>query len=72
MKPQSVSEQLMYNTIRNESSDGGGTGSFFRFKIGDITVPIIITNKHVVNNNPNEVVSFFIHITDENGTPQKA
>ena len=72
MKPQSVSEQLMYNTIRIESSDGVGTGSFFTFKIGDITVPVIITNKHVVNDNPNEVVSFFIHITDENGDPQKS
>ncbi len=72
MKPQSVSEQLMYNTIRIESSDGVGTGSFFKFKIGDITVPVIITNKHVVNDNPNEVVSFFIHITDENGDPKKS
>lgn len=71
MKPLSVSEQLMYNTIRIESSDGIGTGSFFNFKVGDVTVPIIITNKHVVNDNPNEVVSFFVHITDENGEPQK-
>ncbi len=38
----------MYNTIRIESSNGIGTGSFFNFKVNDWQVPVIITNKHVV------------------------
>ena len=49
MKPESISEQMMYNTIRLETESGCGTGSYFNYKIGDYTVPVIITNKHVVN-----------------------
>lgn len=71
MKLQSISEQLMYNTIRIESSSGVGTGSFFNFKVNDGQVPVIITNKHVVNYNPNETVSFYIHAKNENGEPDK-
>lgn len=72
MKPQSISEQMMFNTIRLETLDGSsGTGSYFTFKIGDIIVPIIITNKHVINNNPNEIVTFYIHIIGTNNEPSE-
>lgn len=70
MKPQSVSEQMLFNTIRLETLDGSsGTGSYFNFKIGDKVFPVIITNKHVINNNPNEPVTFYIHILDQNKEP---
>ena len=43
----------MYNTVRIETPKGVGTGSFFFFLIEDKMVPVIITNKHVVNYNEN-------------------
>ena len=54
----STSEQLMYTTVRIECNykdrtSGTGTGFFFDFLINKSTnthVPVIITNKHVVNN----------------------
>lgn len=63
MQPVSISEQLMYNTIRLEGLNGTtGTGFFFSFVIDDKKIPCIITNKHVVNNNEYEVMKFNLHI----------
>lgn len=62
MFPSSISEQLMYSTVRITASDGStGTGFFFQFKFEEIIVPVIITNKHVVNYNEDEFVSFKLH-----------
>ena len=59
MKPESVSEQMMYNTIRIVASDGScGTGSYFNFNVNGHIVPVVITNKHVVNYNCNETTTF--------------
>ena len=69
MKPQSVSEQMMYTTIRIETRTGCGTGSYFDYQFGNMTVPVIITNKHVVNNNQTESVILYLHTKDENGNP---
>ena len=49
MKPESISEQLMFNTVRLETESGMGTGFFYNFKVGENIYPTIITNKHVVN-----------------------
>ena len=49
MKPESISEKMMYNTVRLETESGMGTGFFYNFHVGDATYPTIITNKHVVN-----------------------
>lgn len=52
----SLSEQLAYVTIRIEcevdkQGTSVGTGYFFNFRFdGDITIPTIVTNRHVVNN----------------------
>lgn len=63
MKPLSISEQLLYNTVRLECLDGAsGTGFFFNFQFGDKIVPTLMTNKHVVNDNPNETMKFFLHL----------
>lgn len=67
MKPESITEQLMFNTVRLETNIGSGTGFFFNFKINELTVPILVTNKHVVNYNENETVKFFLHLLDDNG-----
>lgn len=49
MKPESISEKLMFNTVRLETESGMGTGFFYNFKVGENIYPTIITNKHVVN-----------------------
>jgi hypothetical protein len=63
MKPQTISEQMMYSTVRLVADNGStGTGFFFHYKFNDNKiVPVIITNKHVVNNNQKEKVNFFLH-----------
>ena len=32
MKPESISEKLMFNTVRLETESGMGTGFFYNFK----------------------------------------
>lgn len=64
MKPITISEKMMFNTVQLMASNGAkGTGFFFDFKINGITFPTLITNKHVVNDNPNELVVFSLHVT---------
>ena len=65
MYPVSNSEILMYSTVRLTASDGStGTGFFFQFEVEDKLIPVIITNKHVVNYNPYETVTFKLHTGD--------
>jgi hypothetical protein len=64
MQPSTITEQLMYTTIRLvvPSNNGCGTGFFFRFSYGEsLSVPIIVTNKHVVNYKVQETVQFLVH-----------
>lgn len=69
MKPISISEQMMFTTVRLTAGSSCGTGFFYNFIYGDKYVPTIITNKHVVNNNPIEMVSFALHLMSEEGEP---
>ena len=64
MKPISISEQMMFNTVRLQAGSSFGTGFFYDFKIDDKIYPTIITNKHVVNNKEIEVISFHLHLSD--------
>jgi len=68
IQPQTISEQMMYSTIKLVASNGSaGTGFFFNFSFsGNKEVPVIITNKHVVNNNNQEEVSCFLHVKNKN------
>ena len=72
IKIDSIGEQLMYNTLKLETSEGTGTGFIFEFAIDDKKVPVIITNKHVVNNKEIEDVKFSVHITDDKGEPTES
>ena len=51
-----ISEKLMYSTTRiilnyKDGTMGTGTGFFFNFDFGDDKVmPLLVTNKHVINN----------------------
>lgn len=67
MKPESISEQLMFNTVRLETASGTGTGFFYNFQIGEKTYPTIITNKHVINYKQDENVKFHLHLQDDDG-----
>lgn len=67
MKPESISEQLMYTTVRLQTSSGSGTGFFYNFKLGDKIFPTIITNKHVVNYKEDEEVTFHLHLSGQDG-----
>jgi len=67
MKPQTISEQMLYNTVRLEGSRATGTGFFFHFVLAENkVVPIIITNKHVVVNNKKEPFDFLLHVKNQN------
>lgn len=72
MKPESISEQLMFNTVCLETELGMGTGFFFNFKVDGDIYPTIITNKHVVNYKQDEKVRFHLHLKDENGEPNSS
>lgn len=65
IKISDITEKLLFNTIRLETTNGIGTGSFFMFKINSIDVPIIITNSHVVSGKTIERVRFILHKTDK-------
>ncbi|MDH5751091.1 MAG: serine protease, partial [Deltaproteobacteria bacterium] len=53
INPISVSEKLLFTTVKIETTTnegkGTGTGFFYNYKIDDQTqLPLVITNKHVV------------------------
>lgn len=73
-RPSSVSEQLTHCTVRIECQTlsgevSVGTGFFFKFlqkgDPGDTHVPVIITNKHVIEGA--QWGRFYLNIADENG-----
>ena len=73
--PLSSSEKLMYSTVRIEceysnGASGTGTGFFFDFLVNEATgtyVPVIITNKHVIDNAISGRV--ILTLADENNQP---
>ena len=72
MEPNTISEKLMFTTVRLVASDGSsGTGFFFNFEIDGMIVPTIITNKHVVKNNSSEIMTFHLHLrTDKSSSDE--
>jgi hypothetical protein len=68
IQPKTISEQMQYSTVRLvTNSDSKGTGFIFQFKINEQNIPIIVTNKHVINDNENEEVNFFLHSKNKDG-----
>lgn len=71
MKPTGIAEHLMFTTIRLLADNGTcGTGYFFNFMFENYSVPVIITNKHVVNHNPYESMTFQVHLTEDGETDE--
>lgn len=72
MEPKTISERLMFSTVRLETNNGSsGTGFFYYCNIDDEIYPILITNQHVVNNNRNETMTFYLHLKNENNSPSE-
>ncbi len=65
MVPSSTSEKLLYNTVRIVTDGGTGTGFLFYLRIDDQNIPVIITNKHVVNDKTQEKTTISIHTTTD-------
>lgn len=54
MQVKTIAEQLFFTTVcidtlTAQGGQGSGTGFFFGHKVGDISYPFVVTNKHVVN-----------------------
>jgi hypothetical protein len=68
IEPNSIAERLIYSTVRitaqNGTSLSRGTGFFFNFPLKDegMVVPVIITNKHVVQGTTSQ--NFLLKIFD--------
>lgn len=72
MEVQSVAEKLLFTTVRIDTVNGAGqpgsgTGFIFVHKIGKQHVPVIVTNKHVIQGFPRGSITFTIK---ENGKPK--
>ncbi len=69
----SVAEQLMQTTVRlkcllQDGKTSTGTGFFFSFKIDDDkSIPVIVTNKHVIKNSTKG--TFVLTKRDDSGAP---
>ncbi|MBU2446074.1 MAG: serine protease [Bacteroidetes bacterium] len=69
----SISEQLAYNTVRIEcdltsGGSGTGTGYFYRFELSNnIMVPVIVTNKHVIDDV--KQMRFILTLSNANDEP---
>jgi Trypsin-like peptidase domain len=64
--PTKISEQLQFTTIRLEVGNSRGTGFIFDYN-GDNSNPIIVTNKHVIEQmSSDRKVNFYLHTIDGN------
>jgi len=64
LNPQSVTELLMYATMKITTDQGSGTGFVFRDEVEDKVLAYLITNKHVVKGASSIRLSF--HLKDQN------
>ena len=77
MKDLSLSEQILYSTVQiichsqNNTIHSSGTGFIYgacQSENGHYSV--LITNKHVVCNNPNETIKFNLHLKNGEGSEE--
>lgn len=65
IEPETISEKLMFSTVRLQTNNWTWTWFFFNFKVKENNeekdCPVIITNKHVINYNESEEVKFSLH-----------
>lgn len=64
----SITEQMAFCTVRIETNVGTGTGFFFDYlRNGNKSIPVIVTNKHVIKNSI--IGTFIITSADSNDLP---
>lgn len=70
LNPQAITEKLLFSTVKINTKTGTGTGFFFVFTDEGMRIPVIITNKHVVKDADEVLLSLHIannqQPTDEN------
>lgn len=70
LNPSSMSEDLLFTTVKLENSNGIGTGFIYIIKKDENTGhPIIITNNHVCNKEKSFI--FQLHYLNEDGIPSE-
>lgn len=57
-----LAEQLLFSTVMIKTSKGLGTGFFLEYAFDEKRVPVFCTNRHVLNDNPDELVNFRVHL----------
>lgn len=70
-KPQSISEKLMFSTVRISCGDSLGTGFFMVFEYDKAEIPLIliITNQHVIKFSDSAIVKFEMRLQNDDGSP---
>ena len=69
----SITEQMAYSTVKidvklTDVNKGTGTGFFFLFPHSDTTnIPVIVTNKHVVEKS--KIGEFYLTLKNDDGFP---
>ena len=74
IKPITISEQLLFSTVRIEATGpkgiASGTGFFFNFKADEKRIiPTIIANKHLIKDAI--LGKFYVHEAETSDNPQK-
>jgi len=62
--PTGNTENIMYSTVLLRTKTGSGTGFFYEIDVESRKILVLVTNKHVVNNNTKEVVTASFHTGD--------
>lgn len=69
MQARSIAEQLLFTTVRidtlsDEGKVGSGTGFLYVEQVGDASIPVVVSNKHVVYGSSKGFVTFTIRDGD--------
>ena len=68
LNPTYFTEKILFHTVLLELNSGAGTGFIYGFTVDDdLHVPVIVTNKHVINYESNPTVRFAMHQRDAKG-----
>lgn len=67
IKPQTLTEKILFSTLRVQTDACVGTGFFFQFEKDGRICPVLITNRHVINGANKFVFSF--HVMNESQMP---
>ncbi|MBE6528905.1 MAG: trypsin-like peptidase domain-containing protein [Thermoplasmata archaeon] len=67
INPNLAFNQMLYSTLKIYCGGGTGTGFIFTINVKNTIIPLLITNKHVVEHKEKNTITVILHLTDENG-----